>query len=370
MKNLIVVLILFVVSVSVSIAGLVSAFAEDNSLADLENGSQFEYEDFICEMHDGVIHIIGYTASEDEVIIPANIEDFPVTEISERAFKENADIVSVVISDGVEVIGAGAFQDCAKLEMIQVPDSINTISSFAFKNCVNLKSFDFPENLRILQNGSFRGCDNLKEMTIPSTATRCYLGLHLQGSGVYSDEKNWIDGALYIDGVLISVKDEVSGEFRVEDGTKAVSYLAFGQSGVTDVILPDGVTHISKDVLGLAKNAKSITIPESVTFIDEDAFRSNKTPITIYGYKNSYVEEYATTKNIKFIVIDVNGISGDANSDGKLNIKDATTIQKHLAKIIALDDNSIKLSDFNNDSKVDVKDATAIQKHLAGITSR
>ena len=59
-----------------------------------------------------------------------------------------------------------------------------------------------------------------------------------------------------------------------------------------------------------------------------------------------------------------------SNSDGKMNIKDATTIQKHLAKIIALDDNSIKLSDFNNDSKVDVKDATAIQKHLAGITSR
>lgn len=56
---------------------------------------------------------------------------------------------------------------------------------------------------------------------------------------------------------------------------------------------------------------------------------------------------------------------GDANCDGKLNIKDATTIQRHAAMIIKLDETALKLADVNSDGKVNVKDATMIQKYLA-----
>lgn len=60
---------------------------------------------------------------------------------------------------------------------------------------------------------------------------------------------------------------------------------------------------------------------------------------------------------------------GDSNSDGELNIKDATALQKYLAKISQAD----KLtSDFNGDLKIDIKDVSDIQKMLAGLkyTSR
>lgn len=60
-------------------------------------------------------------------------------------------------------------------------------------------------------------------------------------------------------------------------------------------------------------------------------------------------------------------ILGDANEDNKLNIKDATIIQKHLANMLNLSDRGIKLADFNNSGDINIKDATAIQKHLAGI---
>lgn len=58
---------------------------------------------------------------------------------------------------------------------------------------------------------------------------------------------------------------------------------------------------------------------------------------------------------------------GDVNGDGKLNIRDATAIQKYLAKILELDENAVELADFNGDGKLNVKDATAIQKTIAGI---
>lgn len=58
---------------------------------------------------------------------------------------------------------------------------------------------------------------------------------------------------------------------------------------------------------------------------------------------------------------------GDVNMDGKLNIRDATLIQKYLAKMEDLDDVQLLLADFDANGKVNVKDATAIQKYIAGI---
>ena len=61
------------------------------------------------------------------------------------------------------------------------------------------------------------------------------------------------------------------------------------------------------------------------------------------------------------------GILGDVNDDGKVNIKDATLIQKAAAKIIELTDDEKLRADVNADNKNNVKDATAIQKFVAKI---
>ncbi len=58
---------------------------------------------------------------------------------------------------------------------------------------------------------------------------------------------------------------------------------------------------------------------------------------------------------------------GDVNCDGKLNIRDATLIQKYIAKISSLSDEQTILADFNTDGKVNIKDATLIQKKIANL---
>ncbi len=58
---------------------------------------------------------------------------------------------------------------------------------------------------------------------------------------------------------------------------------------------------------------------------------------------------------------------GDVNMDGKINIKDATAIQKYVAKIIDFDDVQLILADYDGNGKANVRDTTAIQKFLAGI---
>ncbi len=63
------------------------------------------------------------------------------------------------------------------------------------------------------------------------------------------------------------------------------------------------------------------------------------------------------------------GLLGDANCDGKVNIKDATEIQKHIAGLVTLSETGLILADVDSNIAVNIKDATAIQKYLAGMVT-
>ena len=63
----------------------------------------------------------------------------------------------------------------------------------------------------------------------------------------------------------------------------------------------------------------------------------------------------------------VTGLLGDADENSKVNVKDATAIQKHVADITVLTDTGLILADVDANEKVNVKDATAIQKYVADI---
>jgi len=58
---------------------------------------------------------------------------------------------------------------------------------------------------------------------------------------------------------------------------------------------------------------------------------------------------------------------GDVNLDYKVNIKDATALQKHLAKLTSLSEDGLKVSDTNKDGRITISDATTIQKKIAGL---
>lgn len=60
---------------------------------------------------------------------------------------------------------------------------------------------------------------------------------------------------------------------------------------------------------------------------------------------------------------------GDVNKDGKVNVVDATAIQKNVAGLVNFDAQQMRNADVDADAKVTVKDATSIQKLTAGIIS-
>lgn len=58
-------------------------------------------------------------------------------------------------------------------------------------------------------------------------------------------------------------------------------------------------------------------------------------------------------------------VTGDADSDGKITIADATVLQKYLAKKTTLTSEQLLCANVNSDEKTDILDVTQIQKYLA-----
>ena len=62
----------------------------------------------------------------------------------------------------------------------------------------------------------------------------------------------------------------------------------------------------------------------------------------------------------KISVID--GILGDVNLDGRINVVDANIVRRSVAKYVTLDEIQTILADVNSDGEINVMDANYIRK--------
>ncbi len=93
-----------------------------------------------------------------------------------------------------------------------------------------------------------------------------------------------------------------------------------------------------------------------------------------------FEERYSEQLNEILTETGIGELIGDVNKDGKLDVRDATFIQKCLADIEVFKEDDVvqglcedesedifAISDFNRDGKRDIRDATAIRKYLVGL---
>jgi hypothetical protein len=104
--------------------------------------AQYDPEsDFRAEPTDGgrSVRITGYTGDKWTVRIPPRIRDLPVTNIGDRAFRDNRNFINVTIPNGVTSIGQQAFSGCVNLNSVTIPNSVTSVGQQAFSGCTSLK---------------------------------------------------------------------------------------------------------------------------------------------------------------------------------------------------------------------------------------
>lgn len=131
---------------------------------------------------------------------------------------------------------------------------------------------------------------------------------------------------------------------------------------LTNILIPNKVKEIGLSAFGY----------EGDIFdnYDEYGFENVINNFKIQGYSETTAETYASENSIEFISLgNIPILLGDVNADNKINITDATEIQKYLVQLVNFDDTQKSVADTNGDGKVNITDVTQIQKYIAQLVT-
>lgn len=228
----------------------------------------------------------------------------------------NLEIPSVILGDTVVAIKTRALADDAYIRTASLPDTIQTIGDFAFNKAINLTTINIPLNVKTLGTGVFQDCSKLTNVTLVN-------------------------------------------------GLQSIGNQAFYRcTGLEKIELPSTVTSIGDLAFARCTSLNYVKIPRETTSISLNAFK-NSPDVVIYGYKNSYAQQYATEQGISFELLNDEYALGDVNLDKRVDIFDATLLQRYIAGLRDLSDDALAVADVNGDGGISIHDVTKIQLILA-----
>lgn len=249
-----------------TLAGMTGAVAQEAQKAN--PASDFEYD--LTEDGGGIV-IKKYKSPPMEVVIPAEIEDFPVIEIRNAAFYET-NIDSVIIPDSVRWIGESCFSKCKPLLYVELPKNLEKIESFLFFGCTALKAITLPDSIENIDGGAFYG-SGLEAIVIPDSVQeiagyKTWLG---EWVGAFEDCKN-----------LKTVS--------IGNGVKKIGNNSFTKcTSLTTVTIGNGTELIGENAFYECINLKTVTIGTGIIEIHNYAFAKCRSLTTVnIGAENVY----------------------------------------------------------------------------------
>jgi len=183
-----------------------------------------------------------------------------VTSIGSNAFEGCTSLETITIPDSVTSIGSNAFEGCTSLETITIPDSVTSIGDEAFFNCGSLKNIQIPKSVISIGKYSFSSCTSLTTISVE------------KDNNVYSS----IDGVLFDKNqtkLIIYPSAKIGISYKIPESVTSIEESAFKNcSSLETITIPAGVTSIGPEAFYNCTLLKTITIPSGVTSIGDGAF--------------------------------------------------------------------------------------------------
>lgn len=181
----------------------------------------------------------------DKIVLPKNTEYLSYESAIDESF-----VREVVLPETLKSIKG--IKNCERLEKIVMPESVEHIGMFALVGCPQLKELYIPKNVKTIDGALLAGCSSISKIKV-------------------SEENKYftsVDGVVYTKDLKKLVAYPCgSGRtmYNVLEGTEELSFGAFMDSDIEDLVLPDSLKVIEDYCFRFCYKLKRLNMPDSVT---------------------------------------------------------------------------------------------------------
>lgn len=352
--------------------------------------------------------------------------------VGQGVFRDCVNLKIVILAEDKGVLGKYMFYGCTRLESVNLPKNSENIPVGVFSYCQSLKDVRLPENLKDIYDYAFYG-SGLESIALPESLENIHTRAFAESeslaeiSGADKEFEFVADDAFYnciakfpyfkettMATTLPTESSSAPTTSTVPTETTQVTSINTDPTETTHFFPPppieptnndpqvsagvedlppssgwDDFTTISTDpmetstatIIPTTTSEPVVTTTEVTTtaeptkpqdiITDDGYYIGGSDGFLLHeGSKISSAKNLANERKEELLSLAWNVRSlGDANCDNKVNIKDATQIQRFIALIIdeSSKDFSYKNADVNTDGKITIRDATTIQKFVANI---
>ncbi len=257
-------------------------------------------------------YIIGYSGTETNIVVPDTINSKKVVDLEGGLFKNNSQIESVILPEGIKELKYELFYNCNKLRRVEVPGEITIIEDYTFYNCSSLTSITIGNSVKSVGDFAFYNCHDLISVVIGDNVTNIGENAFYNCSSLISVEiPNSVtsigDGAFFGCNKLQSISIPFVGSSRTAIGTSSVFGYIFGYTRVPNFgevvsnaiyqyyhdyyyyhyYIPSSLKeviitgNVGENAFYNCSSLTSVTIGNSVTSIGYDAFYNCSSLISV-----------------------------------------------------------------------------------------
>lgn len=311
---------------------------------------------------DSSITLVSCDSNVTAVSIPAEINGMPVSAVNGSTFHDCCNLESITVAEDSKyfcINNDGMLMDKSQTRIIKAPqslkihsysvyDSVKYIAPYCFENCKSLECIYIPETVTSIGKYAFKGT-SFSNVTIANRSA-------VLGEKAFGYDKNYeqIKGF-----TLYGSADSTAEKYASENN------FSFSPS-VTDnfnITINGNLYYYYDDSDFLSEKIK-ITNKKG----DAAIYNFSSTPSEIY---NSYGADITKVDILSIsgnVITSLNvrvAMPGDANADGKLNIRDAAFSASKLAKKQDFTIFEKLCADKNKDGNVNIRDAAETARELA-----
>ena len=251
-----------------------------------------------------------------------------VTEIGASAFYGCESLLEMTLSSNLQKIDNYAFYGCSVLTEITLPNKLKTIGSSAFEDCMCLTNVTFPSSVETIGSYAFSDCDSLSSVNIPSTVkevgSAAFLHCSWINMAIVEGKDTVLNSSIFKDcNRMESIELPFIGKSLTDSTYTNFGYVFGGNTYVpaslTTVIINNG-TKIYKNAFTDCENIKSLSIPSTITSVEEGAFTGCKN--LTYNVSNG-LKYLGNSSNLYHVLL---GIADSITSLETINVSSGTQV--------------------------------------------